>query len=134
LVDKEKWGKRAGRLYRLTANYRIHLNALVYGVYIKNIDVPEGFITDFASVPRAFWRIVPPFGVYIPAAVAHDYLYSTGEAPRKVADMVFVLVMERLGVPRWKRWLMYRAVRMFGVAPWRRHRQGKHHYGEGKGS
>lgn len=28
------------------------------------IEVPAGFETDFASVPRLFWRVVPPWGRY----------------------------------------------------------------------
>src|SRR5689334_1061409 len=42
------------------------------------IVVPAGFVTDLASIPRAFWG--PPFfltpaGQYSRAAIIHDYLY-----------------------------------------------------------
>jgi hypothetical protein len=40
--------------------------------------VPEGFVTDFASIPRLFWSIAPPYGWYAEAAVVHDLLYSLG--------------------------------------------------------
>lgn len=40
-----------------------------------NIVVPEGFITDFASIPRFLWSIYPPTGRYQEAAVIHDWLY-----------------------------------------------------------
>lgn len=36
--------------------------------------IPEGFRTDFASVPRAFWGIIPPIGRYSKACVVHDWL------------------------------------------------------------
>jgi len=82
------------------------------------ITVPAGFETDFASVPRAFWRIVPPWGEYSPAAVVHDYLYATALLPRAGADWVFLELMTELGVPWWKRQAMYRAVRLGGGFAW----------------
>jgi hypothetical protein len=39
------------------------------------ITVPAGFVTDFASTPRAIWAVLPPFGTYQLAAVVHDFLY-----------------------------------------------------------
>lgn len=81
--------------------------------------VPEGFTTDFASVPRLLWRLVPPWGPYSPAAVVHDYLYRTGTGTRPAADAVFLSLMKRLGVPAWKRYAMYAAVRAFGFMAWR---------------
>lgn len=42
------------------------------------IRVPAGFVTDFASIPRAFWVVLPPTGKYGKAAVVHDYLYVMG--------------------------------------------------------
>lgn len=42
------------------------------------IRVPAGFVTDFASIPRAFWVVFPPTGKYGKAAVVHDYLYVMG--------------------------------------------------------
>lgn len=87
------------------------------------IVVPVGFRTDFASVPRPFWRIIPPWGPYSPAAVVHDYLYVSGELSRKEADQIFLELMERLGVEKWKRTAMYWAVRIGGRGPWDRERK-----------
>jgi len=78
------------------------------------IEVPAGFKTDFASVPRLFWRIIPPWGAYSPAAVVHDYLYTTGLVSRAEADRIFHELMKRLGVSVWMRNSMYWAVRMAG--------------------
>jgi len=37
--------------------------------------IPEGYMSDGASVPRWLWSIVPPFKPkYMPAVLAHDYL------------------------------------------------------------
>lgn len=78
------------------------------------VDVPEGFVTDFASVPRPLWSIFPPDGKYSQAAVLHDYCYCHHTYNRKKCDQVFLEAMEVLKVSWWKRRLMYRAVRMFG--------------------
>jgi len=80
--------------------------------------VPTGFKTDFASVPRLFWIIFPPDGRYSQSAVLHDFLYSKKIRSRKESDMIFLESMEVLGVPKWKRRVMYRAVRLFGFIPW----------------
>jgi hypothetical protein len=91
--------------------------------------VPRGFVTDFASVPRLFWRILPPWGTYSPAAVVHDYLYATGRFPRKKADQAFLCLMKALGVPRWKRTVMYWGVRLGGSIAWnawRKRGRGRH--------
>jgi len=77
------------------------------------ITVPAGYRTDFASVPRIFWRIIPPVGRYGKAAVVHDWLYDTESRPRKEADKIFLEAMEVLEVPKWKRKAMYYAVRWF---------------------
>lgn len=84
--------------------------------------LPEGFVTDFASVPRFFWRVLPPWGRYLRAAVCHDFLYYSGVTTRADADATFLAMMEGDGVSWWRRWAMYAAVRGFGGIPWRAHR------------
>jgi len=37
------------------------------------LHIPAGFRTDLATVPRIFWAILPPNGVYERAAVLHDF-------------------------------------------------------------
>ena len=78
--------------------------------------VPKGFQTDFASIPRVFWSILPPDGRYSQAAVLHDFLYHTKTRPRKACDDIFLEAMEVLGVAWWKRKTMHQAVRLFGWA------------------
>ena len=73
-----------GRSARLIKDYKVSL------VGILTITAPAGFETDFASVPRLFWRIVPPWGRYSPAAVVHDFLYHTGLVTRAEADRIFL--------------------------------------------
>jgi len=65
-----------------------------------------------------FWALLPEDGLYTPAAVIHDWLYKTHLVNRAEADRIFLEIMERDGVPRWKRLAMYWAVRIFGGAAW----------------
>ncbi len=92
----------------------------------REFTCPPGFHTDGASVPRFFWRLIPPGGLYAGAAAIHDYLYAhrVGEDPlgkkraRYEADLAFREGMDAAGVPAWKRATMFRAVRMFGWRGW----------------
>lgn len=79
------------------------------------IEIPEGFVTDFASIPSAFRFIFSPFGRHAPAAVIHDYLYAVGQQKsRKYADFIFKEAMRESGVSTWRRTVMYLMVRLFG--------------------
>ena len=78
------------------------------------IEVPADYVTDLASVPRVLWSVFPPHGRYAKAAIVHDYLYSNAIGTKTWADQVFLEAMTILNVPRWRRWLMYQAVRLFG--------------------
>ena len=86
------------------------------------IAVPAGFVTDFASVPWGFWNLEPPLGDAGKAAVVHDYLYATkglgGRYSRAQADGIFRQALGALGVPLWKRTLLWAAVRVGGASGW----------------
>lgn len=86
----------------------------------EEIIVPEGFLTDFYSVPFPFRAILPKSQKGNQASVLHDYLYSVKGVTvhktytRKEADKIFLEAMGVLGVPKWKRNTMFAAVRAFG--------------------
>lgn len=80
----------------------------------KKITIPKGFITDFASTPRILYPIIPPIGIYNKACIIHDYLYQEKIFSRKICDSCFLQAMKVLGVPKWKRNLMFATVRLFG--------------------
>src|SRR3989304_6283390 len=80
----------------------------------NTIDVPIGFMTDFASVPRPFWIFIPQWGKYGNAAVIHDYCYWAQTRSRKESDKIFFEAMGVLGVSSAARYLMYWAVKYFG--------------------
>lgn len=106
---------------------------LVYQGNTDRIVVPKGFVTDFASVPRFLWNIVPPYGKYTKAAVLHDFLYRKqppvrmmndvmARITREDSDGIFDRTMEELGTSRWRRWVMFKAVRNWGQSIWDWHR------------
>lgn len=79
------------------------------------ITVAERFLTDFASIPAIAWPLIGhPAGQYAQAAVLHDWLYAYGGVTRREADDIFYEAMGVLGVPWWKRSLMWMAVRAAG--------------------
>lgn len=79
-----------------------------------SMKVPVGFETDFASIPRIFWRVLPPWGRYSGASVVHDWLYRERKLPRKNADQLFIALMQSSGCNAVERVAMYAAVRLFG--------------------
>lgn len=84
------------------------------------IVAPSGFSTDFASVPRIPLAYLLFGGVVTEPAVIHDYLYATGFLPRRMADAVLLEAMATIGVPAWRRWPMWAAVRLAGWMFYRR--------------
>jgi len=82
------------------------------------IEVSRGFKTDFASIPRLFWIMLPKWGKYGNAAVIHDWLYFTQERTREEADRILLEGMGVLDVPRWQQLPIFYAVRYFGWFAW----------------
>ncbi len=82
------------------------------------VAVPEGYVTDFASIPGFAQWMISPFGKHSEAAVVHDWLYTLGtagkEKERKLADRTFRRALHLVGVGFFRRWIMYAAVRMGG--------------------
>jgi hypothetical protein len=107
-----------GRTWIVNQEFVYHIGGSESGMAIV---VPAGFPTDFASIPRVFWRVLPPTGTYGKAAVVHDFLYKSQAGTREWADAVFLEAMDVLGVPAWKKIVMYRAVRLFGWKSWNDH-------------
>ena len=108
-----------GLRFRLLAPFVYHV-----GQYpsAQRIEVPAGFETDLASIPRILWSWLPPHGRYAKAALLHDWLYSPHAAAyeRRFADRVFLEAMAVLGVSAPVRYLLYAAVRLAGAAAFRR--------------
>lgn len=80
--------------------------------------VPSGFVTDFASIPRALWQVLPPHGRYSRAAILHDYLYWDQRCTREQADRIMLIAMGDSRVKPGMRRTIFRGVRLGGKAAW----------------
>lgn len=86
----------------------------------RTITAPAGMKTDFASVPKFARWFASIAGDYLPAAIIHDWCYVKAsevnypDITRKMADDMFLDNMAYLGVPWYKRNIMWAAVRAGG--------------------
>jgi len=92
------------------------------------IEVPAGFVTDFASIPRAVWSYLSPEDpVILYPSVIHDFLYTKppgggafGRAiSRADADAVLREAMLASGARSTQAWVVFRSVRLFGGSHWK---------------
>lgn len=105
---------------------------LRYQGHTDEFEVPGGFPTDFASVPRIVQSIAPKMGRQNRAAVLHDYLYALAplvlrksgyrRITRKESDGLFRRCMREDRVNVLRRWVFYYGVRLGGWLTWRRYR------------
>lgn len=109
-----------GKTFTLLSPFTYEIGALGSG---RIISVPAGFTTDFASVPQIFWNILPPWGAYGKPAVLHDWNYKHQEFSRYFCDAILAESMEAVGVPWWKRKLVYFGVRSGGWVAWNGHKR-----------
>lgn len=108
-------GVSSGRMqYKLTRPLYFWLGRISLEGLGVSVLIDKGFLTDFASTPRLLWPIFPPAGRWMRASILHDYLYSLPGCSRFLADALFREAMHDLGVPWWRRVVMYYAVRLFG--------------------
>lgn len=117
--DKEASAALGADHWRVTKDFRYFIGG-------KNtqqwVTVPAGYLTDGASVPRALWSLIPPWGAYGQAAVVHDLLceylaiVDHGELvpiTRERCDEIFNEAMAVLGVPGDTRNAIYNGVRLY---------------------
>jgi hypothetical protein len=104
--------------YQLAEDWRVRTTFWI-------LNLPKGLIIDGASVPRIFWSIYPPDGLFRAGTTAHDFLYATqgiyhaAERPltRKEADEVLLELCRLYNAPG--PGVMYRMVRWFGWKAWK---------------
>jgi hypothetical protein len=90
------------------------------------LDVPVGFYTDFASVPRLGVIYAMLGDCAHEPAVIHDWLYYTGLTDRETSDDILLEAMGVKGISRWKRYPIWWGVRLGGWVAWRDHRKQGH--------
>ena len=108
-------GRFADPVYFLTQPINWEPNP---GQPYSKVSVPTGFVTDLASIPRVFWSLLRPDGVYAYAAILHDYLYWFQTLPRENCDMIFKLAMQDFGIDTVTVTTIYEAVRKAGGPAW----------------
>ena len=76
------------------------------------VEVPKGYKTNGANVPRILWSIFPPNSPeYLSAVIAHDYLCDA--KLYALADEALKQIMTNLGVAKWKIYCFYYACRVW---------------------
>lgn len=111
---------------KLGKQHWVVLNAFEYYVGDKQDDIyvriPQGYLTDGATIPKPLADLIPAWGKYGAAAIIHDHLceylevWHKGErryVSRYEGDKIFYEAMKVLGVPCYKRVLFWCAVRIF---------------------
>lgn len=85
------------------------------------ITVPKGFKTNFASIPRFLWSLLPPTGTrknhYFKSAAIHDLLYDLCcdySCTRKEADKIMLEAMTAIGISKIVKYVLYYSARLFG--------------------
>ena len=101
----------------------VALRPMVYSIgdTADKIIVPAGFVTDLASIPRAFWGpplFLTPAGQYSRASIIHDYLYWSQICSRDQADRLLVIAMKESRVGAFDENVIYRGVQRGGLNAW----------------
>jgi hypothetical protein len=99
-------------------HWRLDADLVFFSEAIGYVVVPEGFVTDFASVPRIPFAYMLTGGKASSASVIHDYLYSTQGVSRATADAVFYEAIRVEGHSRFTASLMWLGVRVGGWWAW----------------
>ena len=77
-------------------------------------EVPAGYESDGASVPRWLWPWCSPLdGRYIQIFVLHDWMYDNG-IDRDIADTVMKNLLINAGMRKTQAYAIYGAVRVLG--------------------
>jgi hypothetical protein len=85
------------------------------------ISIPSDFPTDLASIPRPFWSLLPPNGVWEKAAVLHDFgcvslAEGTCTLTSRDVDGLFRRVAREGGAGFITRWWLWMGVRWGALA------------------
>ena len=99
---------------RLLRDLRVTVNG-------KDITVPAGYVSDWASTPRAIWWLYPP--TYAPAqrgAWTHDYFYTDlyEDFSKDFADKALAAAVRYDGGSAFSSTMFYWATSLFGKGGW----------------
>lgn len=114
-LDFGDWGRDVGRI-------AVTLGSITWVRY--GYTLPAGVMSDGASVPRALWWFLPPWGDRATiAALFHDWLCDELAAGRPLSDAedrvdcdrLFRECLIDLGVAPWRAWLCWAGVRAYSI-------------------
>ena len=97
---------------------------ITLGDDLYEVNIPRGYLTDGASVPRILWSICPKWDKSHKAVILHDYLCEyriatingvPTQISREEADKIFLFALKYEGLTKLKYSLMYGAVRTQGT-------------------
>ncbi len=89
------------------------------------VAVLAGATSDGASVPRAMWLTLPPFGSYWMPAFLHDDLYRRSDYDKNKCDAIFKEAMEYLKVGVIDEVRLYEGVSHLGAISYLEDRKGE---------
>jgi hypothetical protein len=98
-----------GRCFKLEQSFRVKTSKGL-------VTIPDGTLTDGASIPQFCQNLFSPIGPSFPCAIYHDYYYSKANKTltRKEVDDIFLELMYNVGVGWFERTAIHSAVRLFG--------------------
>jgi hypothetical protein len=64
----------------------------------ERFEVPSGFVTDLASIPRTLWWWQGPHEATMAPAIIHDFLYWEQPCTKDQADAVMYIAMRKTGM------------------------------------
>jgi len=81
-------------------------------------EVPQGFVTDGASIPKEFWSLIgAPFnGLYRNAAIFHDAAYANPKIGKGEADAMLLECMLGMGCLPDLAQIIYLGVKLGGAS------------------
>lgn len=105
----------AGECYATACELTVVLGK-VDGV-LHRLIIPSGYRFDGASIPRPLWSLIgSPFDPdLLLAACVHDWYCEHTQhcyQSRVIGDAVFLYMLTKAGVARWRRVLLYLGVRL----------------------
>ncbi|MCL7930433.1 DUF1353 domain-containing protein [Halomonas llamarensis] len=83
--------------------------------------IPEGYVSDWASIPRPLWWLYPPtYGPARHGAWIHDRIYSHEWRwlPKAFADRALAACVANDGGTALDQWAFYRSTHHFGKGGW----------------
>jgi hypothetical protein len=84
--------------FRLVKGFRYHVtDTAIVPPNVRDIDLPDSWETDIASVPWVFWWLVASYGSHTRAAIVHDALWGDPvvvATDRKIADYILLVALE----------------------------------------